>query len=235
MAVTAAQVMTLAGRLLHDEEAVRWTFPELADWINEAVKAIVLAKPSASSDTVTLALQAGTLQQIGDTHLALLRLVRNITAAGPPRIGGRVVRVTSRQSLDAQAPDWHNPDDTPFKKEVRQFVYDEQDPRSFYVYPGNDGSGTVEAVVSILPAPVAATGDVTVLASYGQDVGLSDIYQPPLVDYVVYRAMSKDDTGSNPAGALAHYQAFALAVGLKVKVERANSPNAGSQAGAPTA
>lgn len=226
MTITAAQVMKLAGRNLGDEDAVRWTLPELADLINEAVKAIMLAKPSANSVTDVVSLIAGTYQSIADGYLSLLRVVRNITTEGPPRVGGRIIRVTTRDALDAQAPYWHDPVQTPYKKEVRQFVFDEESPRSFYVYPGNDGTGKVEAVMSKLPTVIAANGDMNALASYDQDIGLQDIYLSPILDYVLFRAMSKDDEAGNPAGSLAHYQAFATAVGLKVKVEGANSPNA---------
>lgn len=226
MSITAAQVMTLAGRNLQDEDAVRWTFPELADWINEAVKAILLAKPSANSVTDVVTLGAGTYQTITSGYLSLLRVVRNITTVGPPRVGGRIIRVTTRDALDAQEPYWHDSTKTPYKSEVRQFVFDEEAPLSFYVYPGNDGTGKVEAVMSKLPTSIAASGDPTLLASYNQDIGLQDIFLSPILDYVLFRAMSKDDDAANPAGAAMHYQAFAAAVGLKVKVEGANSVNA---------
>lgn len=226
MSITAAQVMTLAGRILQDEDATRWTLPELADWINEAVKAILLAKPSAHSETEVLSLSEGTYQTVPDGSLSLLRVVRNITSEGPPRVGGRIVRVTTRDALDAQEPYWHDPTRVPYKKEVRQFVFDEEEPESFYVYPGNDGTGKVEAVLSKLPTAIAASGDADTLASYAQDIGLQDVYLPPILDYVLYRAMSKDDEAGNPAGAIMHFQAFSTAVGLKVQVEGANSPNA---------
>lgn len=226
MAFTGQQIMTSAGRILQDEDATRWTLPELCVWINEGVKAILIAKPSANSETVVLNLQAGTWQQIAADHLQLLRLVRNITNPGPPRQGGRAIRVTTRDTLDAQAPYWHDKKHTPYKKEVRQFTFDEEDPRSFYVLPGNDGTGMVEGVVSKLPAPLEASGDPDVIGSYSGEVGLIDLYEPVLVDYVVYRAMSKDDTAGNPAGAMMHYQAFALALGIKVRVSGTSSPNA---------
>lgn len=225
MAVTAAHIMTLAGRVLGDEDATRWRLPELCAWINEAVKAILLAKPSAYSTTITIDLISGTYQPLSDDCLALLRLVRNIKAATAPLVGGRIIRVTTREALDAQAPYWHDPDHTPYKKEVRQFVYDEEAPRSFYVYPGNDGTGHVEAVVSKLPTLISPSADEHALASYGQSIGLADTYLSPILDFVVFRAMSKDDVSANPLGAMAHYQAFAAAVGLKTQVEGANSPN----------
>lgn len=230
MAFTAQQVMVLAGRLLQDESAIRWTFQELCDWINEAVKAIVLARPAASSQTITMALQAGTLQALPDSYLSLLRLTRNISAVGPPRVGGRTIRVTTRDALDISFPDWHNPKFNKYAAAVRQFIYDEDDPLSFYVYPGNDGTGVVEGIVSELPALVAATGDPTMIASYDVAISLKDIYQPPVVDYVVYRAMSKDDTAANPAGAQSHFQAFQMALGIKEKVAGTTNPNVQTQA-----
>jgi hypothetical protein len=226
MTITAKQVMILAGRLLQDEDAVRWTLPELAEWINEGVKAVLLAKPSANSVTDVIPLVPGTYQVIDDQYLLLLRIVRNIAIDGPPRVGGRVIRVTTRDALDAQAPYWHDPRQTPYKKEVRQFIFDEESPRSFYVYPGNDGTGKIEAVMSKLPAKILASGDANALASYDADIGLQDIYLSPILDFTLFRAMSKDSDGGNPMGAAAHYQAFATAVGLKTQVEGANSPNA---------
>lgn len=225
MALTAASIMTLVGRNLSDEDAVRWTLPELCGWINEAVKAIILAKPSACASQIALSLQAGTLQAIGTGNLALLRLVRNLTSAGPPRVGGRIITPTSRETLDAQEPYWHDPSKVRYRKEARQFVYDEENPLNFYVYPGNDGTGLVEALVSKLPTAIAASGDPALLASYEQDVGLQELYQPPILDYVLFRALSKDDTVANATGATMHYQAFATAIGLKIQVEGSNSPN----------
>ena len=45
----ASEIMKLAGVQLLDEDHIRWPLTELADWVNDGVKAIVLAKPSASS------------------------------------------------------------------------------------------------------------------------------------------------------------------------------------------
>src|SRR5687768_15593281 len=195
MTITATQVMTLAGRVLNDEDATRWTQPELAEWINEAVKAILLAKPSAYSVTEVLSLAAGTYQTVPAEYLSLLRVVRNITDEGPPRVGGRIIRVTTRDALDAQEPYWHDPTKVYYKKEVRQFVFDEESPLSYYVYPGNDGTGMVEAVLSKLPTAIAD--------DYDQAIGLQDIYVSPILDYVLFRAMSKDDEAGNPAGSIA--------------------------------
>ncbi|CEJ15945.1 hypothetical protein BN1110_06296 [bacterium YEK0313] len=225
-------IMVEAGQLLQDEEHVRWPLAELGGWINAAVDAILLAKPSASSTSIVMPLQPGTLQQVpqsaapgAPTPLRLLGINRNIITAGPPRAGGRVIRPTKRSLLDAQEPNWHDRRHVPYRSEVRQIVFDEENPLEFYVYPGNDGRGLVEAIVATRPARLAPTGDPTLLDSWLGDVGLSEIYSEPIVDYACYRAQQKDDYAANMGRAAVHYQNFATAIGLKIQVEGATSPN----------
>ena len=218
--------MTAAGFALNDTSAVRWTYPELCFWINDGIRALILARPFAASQTVTIQMQAGTWQNVPIEYLTLLRLTRNISAVGPPRVGGRAIRITTHDALDTSCPEWHNPKCVPYNSQVRQFIFDDDDPRSFYVYPGNDGTGIVEGIVSALPSMVVATGDITLLASYAVDVDVKDIYQAPILDYVLYRAMAKDDTDGTPAGSAAHFQAFTAAVSADVQVANAASANA---------
>lgn len=222
--------MERAGILLNDEGFVRWLPSELCQWLNDGIKAIILAKPSAKTETRVLTLAEGTLQAIATvagapTPLALISINRNIRQSAPVRIGGRTVRATSGAVLDASEPYWHDPNQVRFKAEVRQYVYDEQNPLEFYVYPGNDGTGKVEAVVSVLPDLLEATGDADDIASYDTEISLPEPYSVPLLDYVLYRAFSKDDTVAMPGRSMAHYQAFATAIGLKIQVEGASSPN----------
>lgn len=227
---TGREIIKRAAILLNDEDHVRWTLPELCDWINEAVRATVLAKPSAKSESRVVALGQGTLQHVPATGdplpLALLAIRRNIKDPGQPGRGGRAVTRTSITGLDAQEPNWHDPKFVPFKREARQYTFDEEVPLEFYVFPGNDGTGHVEAVLSVLPTPLAASGAADEIASYGGDVGLPEPYSVPLLDYVLYRAQSKDDDGANAGRAMAHYTQFATALGIKVQVARATSPNA---------
>lgn len=225
--MNGSELLRRAADVLQDIEHVRWTLPELVRWANDGLRAIVLAKPSAKSESVALPLVEGTLQSLTDeAHLRLLRIPRNLTDAGPPRIGGRVIRPTSRETLDASQPAWHDPKEVRYRKEVRQYVFDEAAPKEFYVYPGNDGSGLVEAVVSVLPAMLTADGDPDAIGSYGAPLGLPEPYGPILLDYVLYRAFSKDDTAADAGRAQLHLQAFAMALGIKAEVAATHSPNA---------
>ncbi|MGK9200494.1 phage adaptor protein [Sinorhizobium meliloti] len=228
----ASELMALAAIQLLDEDHIRWPLAELAGWVNEGVKAIVLAKPSSASMTAALQLGQGTRQALpstidGKAPIQLLGVNRNLASTETPRLGLRAVRTAARDQIDAQEPNWHNRAYVPYRKEVRQVIFDEQVPTEFYVYPGNDGTGIVEVAFSFLPKPVAlANGkDATLLESWAIDVGLPEPYSVPLLDYVLYRCHSKDDTAADAAKAQGHYQLFATAVGIKVQVESANNPN----------
>lgn len=225
---TGTEIMTRAGVMLLDEDHIRWQLSELAGWINDAVKAVLLAKPSANSKTISISLQAGTLQNVpaaGDpTPISLIRLVRNLLDDETPPTGGRAVTPTSIDVLNAAEPNWHSAASVPFSATVRQFVFTADDPMIFYVYPGNNGEGRVEGIVSALPTPLAATGDVDDISSYNTDIGLQAIYDGPLLDYVCYRAQSKDDAGTNVGRAAAHYRQFADAMGIKVQNDGTMNP-----------
>lgn len=226
---TGAELMRLAAVLLNDEGHVRWRPSELCAWINEGQKAIVLAKPSALSRSRALSMGAGTWQQLPVTAgapapLSLVDIVRNLAGASPPRVGGRTIKPVSRDQMDAIDPNWHS---AKANAVVKHFVYDEQNPLEFYVYPPNTGGGFVEAVLSETPKLLVPDpeGAPDLPASYAAVLDLPEPYSVPLLDYVVYRAFSKDAPEGLSARAADHYNKFATAVGLKIQVEGASSPN----------
>jgi len=237
--IAAADIMRRVAIIIHDEDNVRWPLPELAEWINEGVRAVCLAKPSAASKKVVMPLIMGTLQNLpkvkdsaGDEWLSLIKITRNITDSARPELGGRIITIIDEKVLDAQMPNWHERNHLPFTREVRSYIYDESNPYDFYVYPGNDGTGQVEAIVGYCPPSVVPTGDVEKINSWGGNIGLPEPYSVPLVDYTIARALLKDDVGGDMGRASAHWQLFQAAIGLKIEVEGAHSPNAKRLAGA---
>ena len=223
----AGQVIRDASIILIDRDFVRWPVTELAAWLDHGVFSIITVKPSASSETMALSLARGTKQALpSDQRIRqLLDLTRNLGGANGSQ--GRAIRSVARSELDGNMPNWHSSSYVPFRKEVRQFVFDENLPREFYVVPGNDGTGSVEAVVATLPQRVTdrVTTNRDQIASYDAiDVGIDDEYEPALLDYVLYRAFSKEDPAAAPQRAVTHYQAFATALGIQSQVETATSP-----------
>lgn len=222
MTFLASDIFQRVSRVLLDETNVRWPLEELRLWLNDGLREIALVKPTATSDTVIVPLVAGTFQEVSNTYISVLRVTRNLkSGATSPRLGAATVRVVDRQVMDAQAPDWHDSTRTRPNKIVRNVVFDIADPRCFWVYPPNDGTGYVEAIVSKVPSPVPAPtppADQKALANYAVTVDLLDIYANALTDYILYRAYSKDAayTGSAQRAA-AHYAQMAAALGVTIQ------------------
>ena len=226
MAVKAGAVLHRAQTLIQDNTGIRWPLPELAQWLNDATREVTLYKPSASSDSVVLSLTRGTRQTIPAGALMLLRIIRNLESGSTAsdRKGGRAVRLVNRDVLDTQHPDWHSDGPTRFTLGVKHFTFDESDPTTFYVFPGNDGNGTVEALVSQAPPPIDEAG--TTLADYEVDMPLPDVYANAVLDYVLYRAYSKDASfAENMERANAHYNAFSSSLGAKTSSEFSGGAN----------
>lgn len=230
MSFTALDIIRTATPILFDASHVRWPLSELLDYINDAVRAVVTLKPNAKTDTVTLALVQGTLQSLPDQYTILSRVIRNKTASG---VGGNAIRmVDGREAMDAFFPGWQA-DAALFSSTVQHVIYDDADLRRFYVIPGNDGTGSIEAVVGVMPAPITVSSDPLNEASYNLAVPLADIFRTPVTDYMLFRAFSKDQgVPSSEARAAKHLSAFQLALTGTTEAQTTTSaarvPQAGS-------
>jgi len=201
---------------LQDEGATRWTTPELVKHLNDGLREITSIKPNANSKTVVLDLAEGTRQTLPPEYTVLSRVSRNMQASGAG--GGAIRALDSRSAMDAFMPNWQDPTVLPNSTKVVHVVHDMADPTTFYVMPGNDGTGKIEAVVGALPAdvvlPTTGSPDPDLVASYTDPVDMPDIYFNALVDYVTSRAYAKDSRAAGSAArAIAHMQAFTAAVG----------------------
>lgn len=208
MAITAKDVMMQAAITLQDIGGVRWPAPELHGYLNDGLREIVTIKPNARTKTVTLDLVEGTLQTLPDEYTTLSRVIRNIASAAT---GGVAIRpIPDRKLMDAQIPGWQSSTVLPFAQAVVHVIHDIAEPRSFYVVPGNNGTGKIEAVVGAYPAPVPApTSNPGSINSYTAEIDLPDTYKNALTDYVIYRAYAKDSSiTTSAARAQAHFELF---------------------------
>lgn len=223
MAFQARDVMRSASTTLQDNGAVRWIPTELLDYLNDGIREIVAIKPNATTKTITLTMVAGTLQTLPDEYTILSDVTRNLTlghddVGGP--VGGGAVRPIKRTILDAQIPGWQDSASLPFSKKVVHVIYDQTDPRHFYVAPGNDGTGKVEAIVGFMPASITVPANVLVVEDYTAEVPMPDIYRNALVDFILHRAFAKD--GASPGAAqrsVAHREKFMAALASIAQAE----------------
>lgn len=212
MGIAASDILTKAGYLLLDADHVRWTTAELIGWINESAGAIITRRPAAFARDSFATLVAGTLQTIADDAAMLLDVTRNI-GASPGNAPGMAIRRTDRQLLDDSDPSWHT---GTAKSVIKHYTYDDRSPKIFYVYPPAVAGTRVEIMEAALPATIDDSGDTFDIAPE---------YLESVVNYICYRAHSKDAEYSNPATAVAFYQAFEASLGLKSQTQAMASPN----------
>ena len=219
MAVTVQSVIDRAQTVLQDTTGVRWpVVGELVLWINDAQREVALLKPDASATNSTITLATGTKQDIPSGGNRLLKVVRNMSAASNGT-GKRSVRLVDREVLDAQSPDWHDPTvtgDAAHAAIVKHYVYDEANPRNFYVYPGVSGSAYLEIIYSSNPAVVAQADSLSI----------PDIFANAVMNYVLYMAYMKDaEYAGNAQRASNHYQLFTASVTGKGQIDAITNPN----------
>ena len=224
MAVTVQSVIDRVQTTLQDTTGIRWPVAdELVLWVNDAQREIALLKPDASATNVTVELDDGTKQSIPSAGNRLLRVVRNMSSILNSATGRRSIRLVSREILDSQTPDWHDPSvtgDAAHGTVVKHYMYDEQDPRNFYVYPGVSGNAFVEIIYSANPATVTASDDLSI----------PDIYANAVMNYVLYMAYMKDaEYAGNSQRAANHFQLFTASVTGKAQVDLITTPNAESR------
>lgn len=213
MTISIASLLVRAGDLLQDVTNIRWTEDELLRWLNDGQRAIVLERPEATAVNTPVLLVAGTKQTLPALGLRLLDLPRNMGVGGATP--GRAIRLVQREVLDAQIPYWHS---STASVPVKHFMFDERNPRNYYVYPPVPVSppAYAEAIYSTAPTDCTLNGNLN----------LDDIYGNVILDYVLYRAYSKDaEYAANAQRAVACYQVFAAALGIKDAADMNASPN----------
>ena len=228
MAVTVNSVIDRVQTVLQDTTGVRWpVVAELVLWVNDAQREIALLKPDASAANNTITLVPGTKQTIPTDGNRLLKAVRNMSAASGGN-GKRAVRLVDREVLDAQTPDWHDPDvggDATHGSLVKHYLYDESNPRNFYVYPGVEGNAFLEIIYSANPSTVANGGNLSI----------PDIFANAVLNYVLYMAYMKDaEFAGNSQRASSHYQLFTSAITGKGQIDAVTNPNMERRQPAPT-
>ena len=205
MTIAASSIIRRVVETMQDNTSVRWPVAELVRYLNDGQREVVLYRPDSMVTNATVALVSGAKQAIPSTGSKLIDVIRN--TAGTKRS----VRMTVRNILDTQSPNWYNLTGV---TEILHYMYDPRDPKVFYVYPPAAASGaSVEVVYSAYPTDIAEPADGAVYSAVTGNISLPDIYGNVLADYILYRAYTKDsEYAGNAQRAQAHYAAFQAAL-----------------------
>jgi hypothetical protein len=206
MATTVRSILNRAASLLNDEEHVRWEEAELLEWLNDGQRAV--AKGPATDvyvlrDTITAV--AGTVQDLPTGAIRLIEVVKNTSS-------GSAIRQSDYAIVDVLSSTWR----AASVGAAENYFYDERNPLQFEVYPPQSGGEGIEVVYNAQPGDATVSGNIII----------SDMYADSLIDYIVYRGLSKDteDSATDLARATAFYRAFLVGVGYKDTVDQMIEP-----------
>ena len=170
------------------------------------MRAVILARPDAGASLETISCVPGARQVLPDGVIQLLDVIC--------LSDGSAVRPLSREVLDAQYPEWLTMKGIP-----ECFISNDLSPRVFWLFPAPDKEISIDAVVSRIPEAV-----YVLTQDDDTPVPLEDAYVNPLVDWMLFRAFSKDAAGGAESGLAAqHYQSFVEQLGIKQGADSALS------------
>lgn len=206
MATKVRSILNRAAALLNDEEHVRWEESELLEWLNDGQR--VVAKGPAADvyvlrDNITAV--AGTAQTLPVNAIRLVDVVKDVSS-------GQAILQSDYAIVDVLDADWRN-----LASGVAEvYFYDERNPRQFEVYPPQTAGRLIEVIFNAEPDNATITGNIAI----------SDMYADSLIDYIVYRGLSKDteDSASDMTRAQSFYRAFLMGIGLKDAADKASEP-----------
>jgi len=210
--ITGTAVINKVQAILFDTDGVKWSRQELLGWLNDAQREIAVITPWASNVEVAIQMAAGTKQAIPADGWTLIDCHRNVNADGVTP--GKAVRLVERKLLDQFNPNWHTA--TPVTA-VQNFITDAFDKLGFWVNPPSDGTGFLWISYSKSPPD---------LVTEASTISLGDIFEPPIVNYIIYRTCLKNSPYSLGVDkAAAYYTAFTDGLNAKTAGEKLIDPN----------
>lgn len=207
MALTAQQILDTAWIKVNEQtggSAVRWPTAEALTWLNRAALEIVNQLPSSNAKHAQPVVASGSKQDFAGLAitdgLQWLDMICNIKA---DNTRGRPIRKLARAVLDDQLPDWH----TTSGDAATQWMFDESDPKTFYLYPQPPAGRKVEVVYAAVPANMGALNSAW---------PLDDVYANAAEAFVLYSFYLKDATYTkNPQLASSYWQLFQGMLGIR--------------------
>ncbi|EJL6538956.1 MULTISPECIES: DUF6682 family protein [Vibrio] len=208
MSVTIKGLIDRVARDLIDVRHVRWSRPELMDFVNDAISAMVIRRPDLSRTTAMIESSSYQVSLPADAYQIL----------AVNHINQQAAQFVNIHKLNQLYPEWRKTAGVPVC-----WTRNELDETTLFLYPSPQAPVNVELVYS-RTLQVASESDV---------FPLPEIYLGVVSDFVMYRAYNKDS--QNPAEgqkAQLHLQAFATALGDKTVTDNAKAQMIQSSEGA---
>ena len=219
--VKVVDLIVRAQTLLQDEDSVRWTVAELQYWLNDAYRETLIFRPDSNTITAEFTCVAGprqVLTTIFPNATRLVSVLRNTATTS----NKYAVRLVDRRVLDDQRKGWYA--ETPTVS-VEEYMFDARQPKEFLVYPPATSASKLEVSYAQVPSPHTLSDVQLTNLATAETIRIDDTFANSLLDYMLYRAFSKDaEQQGNATRAVAHYQAFQSSLGVAAQANAASQP-----------
>lgn len=195
---TVASIFAEVSAVLVDKALVTHDRDELIAYFNDGLAAIAAKEPRAFFVTERLSYTTGCRQYIPAGGVRFIAVQQDATKGTSPT-------EVDKEYMDRNFADWLS---ATAETGVVAFLRDKYDQRAFYVFPGV-GSTARDLDVTYLKTPtqvsyVNSAYSPTVISG----VGLRFEYIPPLVSYMLARALAREDEVGSQALAAGYSQDF---------------------------
>ena len=217
--LTAANILARVNNILQNTGSIRWSSSEQLEYLSDGQREIAMIRPSATATHANIQLATGTEQSIPADGLRLFSVNRNMSGTAVNATGARAISKVNLDVITREEPSWH--DSTVTGKAahgtvVKHYMFDDRDPRKFFVYPGVSGNAYAEVVYSKNPTALTSTSDT---------IQVDDMFVNALINFVLYRAYLKEgEFAANFQRAGSHYQLFTQALGLTAQADAGDLP-----------
>jgi len=206
MAITTETIFDSVSTTLLDVARSTWSHSDLVGYLNEALRATAFLKPDMYSVQGFFPLVVGIAQELPDGGIALIDVTDN-------EVSGRAVTPCDLSILQQENRFW--PAATQ-EVDVENYAADPRTPRRYYVFPPNDGTGSVRITYGAVPLEL--TG------SSGETLPVPDSYQSSLTNFVLAKCYGKNSKRQDLTKYAGYMNDWRMSLGLKSQAQVAVAP-----------
>jgi hypothetical protein len=219
--VKVVDLLAKVQTLLQDTTGVRWPLLELQGWLNDSYRDTLTLRPDSNTLLGEFTCVAGPRQNVTSTFANAERLIGVLRNTATTSKKGAIA-LASRSSLDSALRNWYAETQS---VDVELYMFDPRTPKEFLIYPPATTAARLEVAYAQVPSPHTLTSVQLANTATTETIRIADGFANALVDYVLYRAYSKNtESTTNAAKAGAYFQSFQGALGIKGQSEAASQP-----------
>lgn len=205
--LTAQSIVDKVEVTLQDSSNQTWLESEHLGSLNDGIEKICTLRLDANPVNASVQLVAGVKQSLPAGGAGLVDIIRNMGSGSTP---GNAVTIVDRKEMNAALPGWSA---ATAAATVIHYMYDRKDPKTFYVYPPQPGTGMgyVEMLYGAIPAAIAL----------GATIPIDDHFENAIMCFMLYKAWLK----KQPTLASGYYGLFLADLGLSEEEKQKDDPN----------